>query len=440
MDRLEFLVRRFRQIVPQPLTDWDPVRARLLQCWLRDDVGPVLHEYAKRPRFRLQAAWPIRTLRPGAGTAERALVDQVDSALVAQSQALYRFSQLPQARKLLQAVAVAERVTEEDVLLGEGKAQVTRRIYAPYDQLALMFGQMERMAGRFWQDLVNMDDYFEPIGAWMTPQRSDRPDAELIVALNPELHPGGDFISRCLSRRVETLWGTLADFGSLCDRAFRESKARTPKGWKELSNHQGNLLPLIEQLRHACLQGDQQPLRDACILLTQVHAALEPNVDLGWLELPETTIRRGAAIMDHRLRSCHGELLERLAVSLGELQQLYADGDPQQNAVDEAVASGGLVLVRSLQHVYWQGKRIEVSWNRYHAHWRFLLALAEKGRRAAVVEDRDLYENAVGHSTLATRLSRLKRLVPATLWKQILPSKDPRGYRLNLERPRIHLF
>src|SRR6516164_10798808 len=101
MDRLDFLVRRFRQIVPQPLTGWDPVRGRQLRCWLGEHVRPVLEDLIRRPRFRAQAAWPVQTLRPGAGTAERALVEDVDAALVALGRALGRLARKPHVRKRL---------------------------------------------------------------------------------------------------------------------------------------------------------------------------------------------------------------------------------------------------------------------------------------------------------------------------------------------------
>src|SRR5438128_11134309 len=167
MDRLEFLIRRFRQIVPQPLTGWDPVRSRRLRCWLKDDVGPVLDNFIKRPRFRALAAWPVQTLRPGSGTAERLLVEQVDAALVAQGRAFRQIGGRPHIRNRLEAVAVEHIVTEEEIHLGSGGPQVIRRVESPLDRLALSLVQLGQIAGRFWNDLVCLEDYFEPIGGWM---------------------------------------------------------------------------------------------------------------------------------------------------------------------------------------------------------------------------------------------------------------------------------
>src|SRR5579859_3299980 len=126
MERLDFLVRRFRQILPEPLTGENSAARRKIKCWLMDDVRPVLEDYLKRPRFRDLAAWPVRTLRVGAGTAERALVDKVDMALVAHGRALNAFAGNTKVRQRLQAVAIEDLVTKEQVVFGPKGRKVTR--------------------------------------------------------------------------------------------------------------------------------------------------------------------------------------------------------------------------------------------------------------------------------------------------------------------------
>ena len=216
MQRLEFLMRRFRQLVPQPLRRLDQVQARSVRCWLVDDVGPVLEDFVQRPRFRVQATWPLQTLGVGARTAERALVDQVDAALVDAGRILRQWARRPHLRQQLQAVAVEQVVTEETVQFGAGRAKVTSRTEAAVNRLPALLSQLDHISGRFWQDLVCREDYFAPTGGWMGCQRTPVQSGEWVVALNPELHPGGDFISRCLCRRVEVLTEILGDFGRLC--------------------------------------------------------------------------------------------------------------------------------------------------------------------------------------------------------------------------------
>lgn len=437
---LDFLVRRFRQIAPKPATTWDDYRNRQLHTWLRDDVAPVLESLTRRPRFRTQATWPLRTLRAGATSPERALVDKVDAALVAQGKAVRQLARNLHVRGRHQRVAVQDVVATEGVLLGSGCPKVTQQPRDEVDPLAVLIAQVEQIARRDWTDLMCLEDYFEPAGGWMTAQPSGRQAGEFVVALNPELHSGGDFISRCLCRRVELRAAILQDVLDIVGKTVRSSRGRSLKGWEEASQQQRGLTALTEQLRRACLHGDGPALRDACILLTQVHAGLCPDAELGWLDLTQEVIHRGAATMGHRLRNCHGELLERLATSLLTLKKLYTDMDTEQSAIEDAIASGGLVVVRSRRLAYWASAPLDVDWKRHHSLWRFFEALARKAQRGAVVEDRDLYDHATGNSTLATSLSRLRRLIPPALCKHIVANKDPRGYRLQLDRQHIHLF
>ena len=62
MDRIELALRRYQQIVPQPV---DPIRVPLrdLKVWLTEDVNAVLDDYTRRPAFRKNASWPVRALR-----------------------------------------------------------------------------------------------------------------------------------------------------------------------------------------------------------------------------------------------------------------------------------------------------------------------------------------------------------------------------------------
>lgn len=436
MERLQYLVRRFHQISPDPLVGWRPDCLRELHCWLRDDVGPDLQSYVLRPRFREQASWPIQTLSPVAKTPQRALVDTVDRSLTHYAQALQKLVKVKDQSfgERLEKAALRKNIHEEVVINGASSKVLHRKEHA-YSRLPLVLEQIAQVAGRFWHDLVCAEDYFEPAGSWGSANQS----GEFIVSLNPELHPGGDFVSRCLWRRIEVLRDILEDFHALCCMSSKVG-ARRGRAWKLAEQRRQELADASRQLREACLGGTNQPLRDACILLTQVHAALALHAELEWLGLPEFIIRQGAAIMSHRLfQTCQRELFERLAASLHVLRGLYADVDESQSTLEEAIASGALVIVRSAQAVYWEGQRIEVSWTKHQALWRFLLALAEKGRMNAAIDWSDLHAEPVGDSTVANTFSRLKKVMPVTLWKRIHPSM-PRAYRLDLDSQRIILM
>ncbi|MGE3806359.1 MAG: hypothetical protein AB7K24_16950 [Gemmataceae bacterium] len=438
MERLHYLVRRFHQILPEPSMGGQPRNVRELHCWLRDDVGPELESCVLRPRFREQARWPIQTLAAGAGTAERALVDRVDRALTGYAQALQTIIAEETVQRRLEKVAIQVTNREEVVICGDS-SRVLHRAQSSHPLLSVLVPQLSAIAERFWQQLVCVKDYFEPTGGWGDSCRGKRP-GEFVVAVNPELHPGGDFVSRCLWRRVEVLRQVLEDCRARC-RAAAHSAGTSQRAWNVAEQQHQELVEASARLYTSCLCGTQQPLRDACVLLTQVHAALNPNANLDWLGVPAAAGQRGKVVMKRRLlHDCHGELFERLAGSLSVLRGLYTRVDEQQTALDEAVASGGLVVLRSQRAVYWEAERIDVNWTAHHALWRFLLALVEKGQHAAAVEGRDLHDDTVGTSTLATTFYRLKKLVPATLWRSIQSNKDPKGYRLTLNREDIFLL
>jgi hypothetical protein len=429
MDRLEFAVRRYRQIMPQPVTTWLAFPADALRRWLVDDVCPVLEDYVRRPAFRAQATWPIQRLRRGAGTRERALIEETDAAVVACAKALTHFARLRTVRRRMD--------TGQDPPANEqGSTQTSAELSR------VLLRQTELIGNRFWSDLVCPEDYFEPIGGWMEMRRRRGQAGEFVVAMNPDLHPGGDFVTRCLWVRVDGLCDTLRRFQAACTQLLAPPSRVLAEHWEEVERAWQVLVDESARLRQTCLQGPDQPLRDACVLLTQVYVAFQARPDVEWLGLPAPLVQRGAATMRHRFTHPGNiELAERTVAALHELRHLYRDADPQQNALDEAIATGGLVLVQYPPAVYWNGEPVRVAWGRYPRCWEFLRTLTDKARRGAVVEVRDLYgDRTVTRSALGTVFHRLKKLLPASLWRHIHSIRDPQGYRLELERTRLHLF
>ena len=69
-----------------------------------------------------------------------------------------------------------------------------------------------------------------------------------------------------------------------------------------------------------------------------------------------------------------------------------------------------------------------------------LYNLASKARLGAAIQERDLYDDVKSESNMATTLNRLKKILPPSLKKLIIPAKDmKRSYRLDLARHRIHI-
>lgn len=444
MDRIELAERRFQQILPTTATRWLEARPRReVLVWLRDDVAPVLEEYVGRPAFRAYATWSLRSLTPGCGSPERRAVEAVDGDLVRAADALAGLADNDAVtRALVDLNPPRERpVVTAVVLEGDGPPRETRepRIV---DSLELPWRQTRNIAARPWTDLVCPFDYFSPRGGMMLKVRHPEgvTEGEFVVSLNPELHPVGDFIMRCMFRRVDGWVQCLEDFRRLCysawDRAGRPDPALAEAeqlAWLGLRRR-------VSDLRVFCLTGGAATLRDSCVTLTQAYAAFHPAPDLSWLGLPGHILTHDPGALRHQITgSRSSESLERIATALGDLRRLPGGAAPPRSAVTEAVATGGLVLVDRPRAAYWAGERIDADWDRHPKPWEFLRELAAKALVSAAVGEKDLYADPTSLSTMANRLRRLKSLLPASLHAQVVPA-GTRSYRLDLDVGRVHVL
>ncbi len=82
-------------------------------------------------------------------------------------------------------------------------------------------------------------------------------------------------------------------------------------------------------------------------------------------------------------------------------------------------------------------KLLAINWANNDRPWKMLVALARKGRFGAAVEERDLFPGGASFSAMPNLFGRLKGLLPAELWKQIIPGVEPRSYRLELNPAQI---
>jgi hypothetical protein len=177
------------------------------------------------------------------------------------------------------------------------------------------------------------------------------------------------------------------------------------------------------------------------VTLTQAHAAFHPAPALDWLNLPGPVVEHGRQTFRHRLTNVRSpELVERVAAALTTLGRLYAGEPPGQTALDEAIASGGLVLTENPPAAYWDGTQIPTNWSRHRKSWRRLLALARRARVGAAVEELDIYDEVPAESAMPTLFARLRALVPASLHREIRPGSRPRSYRLTLPSNRVHII
>ena len=457
MDQVERAQRQYRRIAPQPVLDWPDVPIEKMKVWVEDDVCPVVEAYRHRPAFMDHAIWPLRALARGAGTAERDLIDAVDAGLVRSARSLLALAGQQAVHRRLRALNPATpQITAEAVVVGGAGARRVDVHWEAVDRLPLEIAQVEQIAGRFWSDLACGHDYFAPMGGWMErpegeegggatePAGSRATPGEFVLDLNPALHPVGDFVSRCLLRRVEILFGLLETFRRKCLHAV-QSVGLVAAGrvdvvdaerqcWQALSDG-------VQALNQACFSGPEARRRDACVILTQTYAAFGRAPDLVWLGLPADVVAFGATVLRHRFTNQrNGDMMDRIAAALGDLRDLYEGGPPQQSAIDEAIARGGLVVIEASKEAFWELQRIDQSWREHPACWKLLRQLAAVARVQGAVKEGDLYPDSGARSKLPTTVSRLKKLLPPSLGSRIRPVHGERRYRLELESHRVDLF
>jgi hypothetical protein len=380
-------------------------------------------------------------LPPGSRSEQRRLVETVDEQLVECARQLVAAARQTRVAKQLAASYPPRRLTVRDVVevSGEG-VQRTDAEQALADVLAIEKSQVQWIAKHGWSDLVCPADYFGPRGGWMSEARGTATPGEFVVAFNPELHPIGDFVSRCLIRRVQELCDTLAEFGSKCFAALRAAGGnaikrleREPRAFQALSGS-------ADELTRACLVGPEAMLRDSCIILTQAYAAFGKTPDLSWLALSPADVG-GAASIRHRLTHQQGpEVSDRIALALSDLHRLYDADSPQRSPYEEAIASGGLVIDGKARQVFWEGQLVGGNWRTYRTLWPLFVRLARGARLDAPVREQDLYADSGAASKMATNLSRLRQLLPGSLHRRIEPVHGERAYRLRLPGHRIFLF
>lgn len=443
MDELAPVIRQFRRILPNPTRLPEDVTLRELRVWLRDDVGKLVDGLARRPTFRESAAWTLQALRPGSGSDERKVIDDLEVAL---SNTVKSYAKLLDNRRIYSQLTTSfpprEHITGEAVeITGNDRPKVLSRQAGLVDEFGMEASQLRHLAkqGRKVFTLVNLGDYFEPRQEFVrTPKGGRIQVGTHIVSLTPELHPVGNFILQSADRRLHGHLELLTSIRHKVARATRElgrsyrEQKTAHAAWEQLQKQ-------VKLFRRTFQSGSQNALRNACAILTQIYAAFHPAPDLDWLGMPEDAVEEARAVLRQRIRGYRGgELFERINDALIDLRRLYEDRDSGISAREEAIARGDLVLLTKERILYWEGKVLSFATASSRAAWDALIPLVTK--TGGFINEGDVFGDKItGRSSIAMRIKRLKATLPPSLRKLILPGPVARTYRLNLERRRIHL-
>jgi hypothetical protein len=132
-------------------------------------------------------------------------------------------------------------------------------------------------------------------------------------------------------------------------------------------------------------------------------------------------------------------VFDRVATALADLPRVYDGRTPTASPVEEAIAGGGLVLTGE-PAAYWGGARLDIDWARNRTAWRLLSLLAEAARAGHFLAQEDAYDRVISEATYSNAISRLRSLLPTELQSLIRPGPQPRTYRLDARRNRVHVF
>jgi len=371
---------------------------------------------------------------------ERSLVERVDACLVTQAKSLSRLDANEQVSEQLDRMLDQAKMLDDRTLTEDGwvLGLPHKHVMIPYYRQ-----QLESIADGCWTDLVCPNDYFGPTGGMMRrePLPSGVTEGSMVVSHNPHLRHVGDLISLCMLQRVRSWIGFLAEARSIyheaCCRAESLDRAEVEAEqtrWAELTEN-------WRQLQSICLVGADARIREACMIAVQVVANFHFAPDLEWLGLDPYSISRfRGQLRDTCVSRRDLSTLDRIAAALRSLVGLYQDLDPTISAIDEAIADGGLVMVKSTRKVYWEQQEIDQSWRTSRMPWEMLWLLVQRTLCSMSVDCYDLYNKSVSDSTIHNRASRLRQLLPPTLARLVVPGNEPLTYRLDLTSDKFQLF
>lgn len=440
MNSLDLAIRRYQQIVPTAITRPHDLPTEALRVWVNEQLRKCLEDYVGRPCFRYEATWPLWALRSGADTPERALIDLTATRVEACAKALKKLVQKKLVLRKLNELYPARIPTPAGAVTLLGSRTVPKPSKSlPRGDAGFEGSRIAAMADGC-PELVDEHDYFWPEQVYEELDDGTRLQrGEFIVSLNDDLLVPGNFIVRCLLKRIRIRLSILRSFRDMVLRALRgtatyaQERVALRAAWSDLTS--------IEKQVETLFGGGQQTrLRDACVGMTQLYAATHPSPELRWLGITDYSIDDHVTMLRQEISGQQSpQFFERIAQVLHDLRRLPAVADPAQSEVEEAVAGGGLVLIGSNHLAFWQTALFSEPLTK--GDWKMLHALAEKARLESQITITDIFGHAVvTESAMSSAWGRLKRKLPPSFSKLVKPGNKPATYRLELDARRISNF
>lgn len=442
MDSLQLAERRLDSNLPRADKPSYEYPQSKLQACIRNDVCPAVEEYSQRLRFQEYANWPLSTLMPGADTPERRLIESLEQGILGCAKTLSQLTEKKLVRKNLEDQNPPHLTLREETveITAEGTICLDSKTEKSND-LEIILSQVEYLARNSELALVNSSDYFAPVQDFSEDADGKKVQhGGLIIAFNHELDPVGNFIVRSLLERTRQWYEIVSKVRVMTIKAIKATGRLYRQLVDQLENEWNKLETDWSECQHLLKSGKQNRLINSAVILTQVYAAFGLRPQLDWLLLPEKCLKHGIESIRARLDTfLDQETTDRVAHALGELKDLYDKDEQQADDLEEAIATGGLVLIRDAGKAYWQ-KRVILNEMKGKS-WEFLVLLAQNARKHSCVGEIDLYpDDDMSDSAMGTAWNRLKIQLPVTLSKMVQPGSESKTYILKLDSSQIRIF
>ena len=443
MERLKLAIRRYEDIVPDRTRALD-MPLPILESWLEEDVCAAVEEIIELPSFREQASSPISSLRAGADSADRELIDNLARQLkVAATQLSSLLNRKRLQHRLRANAQVTSFCSSEAVRIDGSGFNLLSRENERVNLIEELLLGADTLSKLVRAEFVNIHDYFEPTQEYAHLPNSKEPIqyASWIDSVNPELLPVGNFVVRCMLKRFRIALEVLNNYVNEVISLSKLEETTLNAVTEFLDNSWTPTRHAWDQFLDRFTSNKQNRSIDSFVIATQVYAACHRSPQLEWLGLSHDVIAHGREQIRHRMRGHQAkELFDRIAVALadvnGWLVQLKHSGTA---AIEQAIAGGGLVLILGKQEAYFAEKTFDEL---TRGEFSLLKALAKKAPRRQPVNRHDIRsENEdITDSALSSAWGRLKRKSPREFKGLVVPGNDTATYVLTLEGHKIHIF
>ena len=398
---------------------------------LEKDAVPAISAIAKTPGFQQLVCRGVDPLLPGSDSLARKLIG------------VYQ-NQVRDCCDAMQAFVDSHQGLLKEHLPVAGSRYMrllAPRVESPAESLKTVSQRIEAARHASEQEWAWKEDFFGPTHDTLL-LCGDKllQKGEFVVCLSEDLTYVGNHIARCLMVRAATPRRSLQENDGVLNAALIAANCRDHVPWRGyLKAVEG----MLQDLRTACLTDSYAVLAESATTLVQILLEFSSRTpEMPWLPVTPSQRGRHAGSLCHALRSRRDAATAERILDALKVVEVWWESRPLTLAVlEEAIATGGLVLDHKKHQIYWRGQLIPIAWSRTPKQWDFLLALARSRGMNDISLD-EIYsrnDKVPGNSAISTLKDRVARSLPLELRKKIVPGLEAGTYRLDLQASDIYI-